>query len=82
MISAVELVGAMPSPVRAMVERLLARLYAASNRGPWRTGYSQFKRQYLAKIQQDEAMLELFRSAIPLPSGHGFRLDARTVEIP
>ena len=56
--------------------------YLRSNRRPWRTGYHEYKVQYLSEVINSDATLETFRQGKPLPDGYGFRLDARVVEIP
>jgi len=56
--------------------------YLRSDRRPWRTGYSDYKMQYLRKIINNDELLETFRKDSPLPNRYGFRLDARIVEIP
>ena len=62
--------------------RVLSAMYAHSDRRPWRLGYSQFKLDYLNHLLRDPAALALFRDSQALQAGHGFRLDARVVEIP
>ena len=56
--------------------------YLKSDRRPWRTGYSEYKSQYLTNVMDNDATLAIFRQGNPLPDGYGFRLDARVVEIP
>ncbi len=57
-------------------------IYMASDRRPWRMGYGAFKTEYLKNVLNDETILEHFRAGRPIPPKHGYRLDARTVEIP
>ena len=57
-------------------------IYRFSDRRPWRPGYGTFKTEYLKNVLNDETVLEYFRAGRPIPPGHGYRLDARTVEIP
>ena len=59
----------------------LAR-YQRSDRRPWRTGYWEYKNQYLRNAVNNDAILQTFLKGNPLPDGYGFRLDARVVEIP
>jgi len=56
--------------------------YLKSDRRPWRTGYHEYRVEYLSNVINNDAMLETFREGNPLPDGYGFRLDARVVEIP
>lgn len=58
------------------------RAYLNSDRRPWRSGYAEYRAQYLSKVINDNVLLETFRNSKPLPEGYGFRLDARVVEIP
>ncbi len=81
-LSALELVQGAAASGQTAAERALSKLYAWSDRRPWRLGYTQFRLQYLRNILHDEATLALFREARPLPAGHGVHLDARVVEIP
>ena len=78
--------GALPPFVTSALGRLQANRslvsYLRSNRRPWRQGYYEYRNSQLRRILYDDAILELFRHGNPLPSGYGFRLDARVVEIP
>jgi SAM-dependent methyltransferase len=56
--------------------------YLGSDRRPWRFGYEDYRTLYLEKVIKNSGLLETFRTSKPLPAGHGFRLDARAVEIP
>ena len=56
--------------------------YLISDRRPWRVGYAEYKELYLRKAFRDSALLSKFKDGGPLPSGYGWRLDARVVEIP
>jgi hypothetical protein len=70
-----------PISIRAYSLLRLA-LYQMSNRRPWRTGYWEYRCQYLSKVVNDDSILETFGQSKPLPAKYGFRLDARVVEIP
>lgn len=67
---------------RQQVRRRRLASYLRSDRRPWRTGYSEYKAQYLSDVINNDGLLEIFRESSPLPDGYGFRLDARVVEIP
>ncbi len=56
--------------------------YLGSDLRPWRFGYGDYRTLYLEKVIRNNGLLGTFRSSRPLPAGHGFRLDARVVEIP
>lgn len=56
--------------------------YLRSDRRPWRRGYAHYRDQYLADVLRDPVRLDAFREGRPLPTGYGYRLDARVVEIP
>jgi SAM-dependent methyltransferase len=56
--------------------------YLRSDRRPWRFGYSIYRAKYIAQVVRDDSILGIFRDNKPLPSSYGFRVDARTVEIP
>ena len=56
--------------------------YLQSDRRPWRQGYAEYRDQYLRKVVEDESLIRIFRDGAQLPEAHGFRLDARVVEIP
>jgi len=47
---------------------------------PWSTGYGEYRLQYVTQILSDRALMATFRTAGPLPPGHGYRLDERVVE--
>lgn len=64
------------------LQRLRLASYLRSDRRPWRTGYSDYKTQYLNRVINNSVLLETFRQVGPLPDRYGFRLDARVVEIP
>lgn len=81
-LSALELAQGAAASGQTAAEKALSKLYAWSDRRPWRLGYSQFKLEYLRNILHDDATLAPFRDSRPLPAGHGVRLDARVVEIP
>ena len=72
------------APPLSMRAYSLLRLvsYQMSNRRPWRTGYWEYRCQYLSKVIHDDSILETFGQSNPLPAKYGFRLDARLVEIP
>ena len=55
--------------------------YEKSDRRPWRRGYGVYRNRFLADVVHDPSMLELFLRG-SLPTGYGFRLDARVIEIP
>ena len=74
--------NAMGTFAREQVRQRRLASYLTSDRRPWRTGYHEYKVQYLGNVINDDAMLEAFRGGNPLPDGYGFRLDARLVEIP
>jgi SAM-dependent methyltransferase len=80
--AAVELLGDAEVRVQKLAESALSRLYAWSDRRPWRLGYTQYKLQYLGQVLRKASMLELFEGSKHLPAGYGVRLDARVVEIP
>ncbi len=81
-VSALELMQEAATSGQTAAEKALSKMYAWSDRRPWRLGYSQFRLQYLRSVLHDETTLARFRDAQPLPAGHGWRLDARVVEIP
>jgi len=56
--------------------------YLKSDRRPWRTGYSEYRDQYLRRVIGDLDILTVFEKGGELPEGYAFRLDARMVEIP
>jgi SAM-dependent methyltransferase len=56
--------------------------YLKSDRRPWRTGYNEYREQYLKQVISDPDILRAFAENGPLPNGYGFRLDARIIEIP
>ncbi len=64
------------------INRLALKNYLRSDRRPWRPGYYVYRNKFLAESISDPSILETFLKWNPLPSGYGFRLDARVVEIP
>lgn len=56
--------------------------YLNSDRRPWSRGYVRYKMQYIQETLHNPTLLALFKDARALPSGYGFRLDARVIEIP
>ena len=56
--------------------------YLKSDRRPWRTGYHEYREQFLKKAVQDQSLLQTMRDRTVLPEGYGHRLDARVIEIP
>jgi SAM-dependent methyltransferase len=56
--------------------------YLKSDRRPWRTGYYEYRAQYLRRAVEDQELLSVFRESRTLPQNYAFRLDARAVEIP
>ncbi len=56
--------------------------YERNGRLPWSTGYSSFKHRFLQEVLRDEALIEKFRCAQPLPENYAPRLDERVVEYP
>jgi len=63
-------------------EHLGQAIYLLSNRRPWRLGYGAYRRRFLYETLHNESILENFRKSKPLPGKYGFRLDARSIEIP
>ena len=78
----VKLKNTMGTFAREQVQRRRLASYLKSDRRPWRTGYHEYKVQYLSNVISNDGMLQTFREDNPLPDGYGFRLDARVVEIP
>jgi SAM-dependent methyltransferase len=64
------------------IGKLALNVYLKSDRRPWRFGYHVYRNKYLAESISSPSTLEIFLKSNPLPSGYGFRLDARVVEIP
>ena len=60
----------------------LAGLYGRSDRRPWRLGYAEFRSTYLRDALANQQLLDMLEQGGGLPAGHGYRLDARVVEIP
>src|SRR5258705_8108197 len=56
--------------------------YLKSDRRPWRTGYSEYRDQYLRRMISDPDVVKIFENGGELPKGYAFRLDARMIEIP
>jgi len=83
---AIKLAGKVKAKIETLAAETLRRLrlasYLRSDRRPWRTGYNDYRIQYLSKVINDDELLEIFRTDSPLPDRYGFRLDARVVEIP
>ncbi len=77
-----KLKNAMETFAREHAGRRRLASYLKSDRRPWRTGYYEYRVQYLSNVINDDGILETFRQGHPLPDGYGFRLDARVVEIP
>jgi SAM-dependent methyltransferase len=72
----------MESLARGFLRRRRLRAYLMSNRQPWRTGYWEYREDYMKHVLSDDSYSTLFQEAKRLPKGYGFRLDARVVEIP
>jgi hypothetical protein len=66
----------------ALATGSLAGLYGRSDRRPWRLGYAEFRSRYLGGALADANLLDRLQQGRGLPAGHGYRLDARVVEIP
>jgi SAM-dependent methyltransferase len=56
--------------------------YKLRGRRPWSRGYSAFKSEYIKKAIHNLEIMEIFKSAKPLPRRYGYRLDVRVVEHP
>src|SRR5438552_790531 len=82
LLSSLRIMNGTASSAKKAAEWSLSQLYSHSNRRPWRLGYGQYRLRYLRSILQDEATMSRFRNSQPLPMDHGYRLDARVVEIP
>jgi len=68
--------------IHDLTRRKRLNSYLRSDRRPWRSGYIEYRDQYLSEVINNDTMLEIFREGITLPDKYGFRLDARIVEIP
>ena len=79
---ALHISGALEDSLLRAVGRARLGMYLASDRRPWRVGYAEFKAQYLGRVLHDSGLMQVFREGGELPLGHGYRLDARVVEIP
>jgi SAM-dependent methyltransferase len=66
----------------ALATTSLARLYGRSDRRPWRLGYAEFRSEYLTTALANTELLDGLEQGRGVPAGHGYRLDARVVEIP
>jgi SAM-dependent methyltransferase len=64
------------------IQRRRLASYLKSDRRPWRTGYDEYKREYIDSVIKDDSLLKVFREGTPLPYNYAFRLDARAIEIP
>lgn len=51
-------------------------------RRPWCYGYSEYKEQYIHNVIYDHGLMRIFEEGKQLPTGYGFRLDERVLEIP
>jgi SAM-dependent methyltransferase len=65
-----------------LVRRTRLSSYLKSDRRPWRTGYGEYRQQFLEEAINNSALLRALAKSEPLPQGYGFRLDARVIEIP
>ena len=82
MLRAAQLKNAGTAFVWEQIRRRRLATYLRSDRRPWGTGYYEYRDQYLEQVINDDKLLRDLRKAQPLPSGYGYRLDARVVEIP
>ncbi len=64
------------------VKRKRLASYLKSDRRPWREGYYEYREKCLSEAVVDESLLDTLAEGRPLPSGYGYRLDARLIEIP
>ncbi len=65
-----------------VVRRKRLASYLRSDRRPWREGYQEYREKRLRELISDESLLDTFAEGRLLPKGHGYRLDARIIEIP
>jgi SAM-dependent methyltransferase len=75
-------VNGLAATARKVNSQRRLRDYLRSDRRPWRHGYLEFRAQYMAAALGNPQLLTTFRDSCPLPSGYGYRLDARVVELP
>jgi len=74
--------GRLKRHLRETEDRRLLAQYLASDRRPWSPGFQLFRNRELRGVLSDPTTMNVFRDDRPLPEGHGFRLDARLVELP
>ena len=65
-----------------VVKRKRLASYLKSDRRPWREGYDEYREKCLSEAVNDASLLDDFAENRSLPSGYGYRLDARIIEIP
>jgi SAM-dependent methyltransferase len=74
--------GAVSRGASSLTNNSLAKLYGSTDRRPWRLGYAEFRSAYLTQALANDKLLDALEQGTGLPAGHGYRLDARVVEIP